>query len=201
MTIAAAKSVIHSGFKDPVFDSQAVFRTILSCQGYPGRTFSLDRTVDGPRPFSVATAAVCLTLLDFETTLWLDKQGRGDDIIDWLSFHCCAPLTKDHRKTQYAIVVDPSTMPSICEFSPGEVESPEFGATLIVQVPSFADGPRTQWSGPGIRETVQPRIAGLPGQFWADWEKNREIYPRGVDVFFTSGSSIVGLPRSVHVEV
>lgn len=201
MTIAAATSHIHSGFMDPVFDSQAVFRTVLSCNAYPGRAFTLNRSVDGPGPFCAATAALCLTLLDFETSLWLDDEGRVDHIVDWLSFHCTVSLTKDHRKTLFAIVIDPQSMPGLLEFSPGEVEAPELGSTLIVQVPSLVDGLVTQWSGPGIRDKVWPRIGGLPAQFWPDREMIREIYPRGVDVFFTSGSSIVGLPRTVHVEV
>lgn len=201
MTIAASVSHIHPGFVDPVFDSQAVFRTALSCNAYPGRTFNVERSADGPAPFCVATASLCLALLDFETSLWLDDQGRVNRVVDWLSFHCGMPLASDHRKTLFAVIAEPHSMPSILEFSSGEVESPELGSTLIVQVPSLADGPLTRWSGPGIRDGVCPRVDGLPDQFWADREIVREIYPRGVDVFFTSGSSIVGLPRTVHVEV
>ncbi|WP_229169660.1 phosphonate C-P lyase system protein PhnH [Bradyrhizobium altum] len=193
-------SDIHSGFRDPVLDSQDAFRTVLSCNAYPGRTFTLSRSVDGPSPFCIATAALCLTLLDFETLVWLEDEVRTDKIVDWLTFHCGSPLTKDHREAQFAIVANAQSIPSLLEFRTGEIESPELSSTLIVQVPSLVDGPVTRWSGPGIRDSICPRIGGLSAQLWLDREMTRELYPRGLDVFFTSGSSIVGLPRTTNVE-
>ncbi|PSH60815.1 phosphonate C-P lyase system protein PhnH [Phyllobacterium sophorae] len=191
---------LKPGFADPVFDSQAVFRDLLVATAYPGRIVSLDRKLTAPRPFSSATAALCLSLMDFETPAWLDTGLDNNELTAWLRFHCSLPLTKTAANARFAIVSDPANLPPLQAFHQGDVEYPDRSTTLIIQVPSLADGPAMTWMGPGINGSIKVGIAGLPPQFWTDWDLNRELYPRGIDVFFTSGNDLIGLPRTIKVE-
>ncbi|WP_027054557.1 phosphonate C-P lyase system protein PhnH [Mesorhizobium erdmanii] len=198
--VSSGGASLKAGFADPVFDAQAVFRASLLATAYPGRVVPFDRALAPPRPFSSATAALCLTLMDFETLAWLDRQAASDEAVAWLRYHCGLPVTDDPMKARFAVVTDALSMPRLVEFHPGDVEYPDRSMTLIIQVSSFTDGPTTTWTGPGIKTTAHVSIGGLPFWFWSDWELNRELYPRGIDVIFTNGNALVGLPRTIAVE-
>ncbi|RWD43450.1 phosphonate C-P lyase system protein PhnH [Mesorhizobium sp.] len=198
--VSSAGASLMPGFADPVFDAQAVFRAVLLATAYPGRVVSLDRNPTAPPPLTSATAALCLSLLDFETPAWLDCRLDTDELAAWLRFHCSLPLTETATEARFAIVSDPANLPGLCEFHPGDIEYPDRSTTLIIQVPSLSDGPATTWTGPGINGSMTVGIAGLPARFWAEWDLNRELYPRGIDVIFTSGNAVIGLPRTIKVE-
>ncbi|QRM33244.1 phosphonate C-P lyase system protein PhnH [Microvirga sp. VF16] len=199
-TVPPAGASLQPGFADPVFDAQAVFRASLLATAYPGRVVQVDRALMPPRPLSSATAALCLTLMDFETPAWLDRQTASGEVAKWLRFHCGLPVTDDPMTARFALITDTMTMPRLFEFHPGDVEYPDRSTTLIIQVPSLTEGPTTTWTGPGIKTSASVGIDGLPSWFWSDWNLNREVYPRGIDVIFTNGNTLVGLPRTITVE-
>jgi alpha-D-ribose 1-methylphosphonate 5-triphosphate synthase subunit PhnH len=188
------------GFEDAVFGSQAVFRTLLSCMAHPGSSRILDPAVRGPGMLSPATTATCLCLVDFETPLWLDPPAACDEVQRYFEFHCGARTVGDPGAAGFAVVAAAAQLPSLAVFCPGDVEYPDRSTTLIVQVPSLAEGPATVWSGPGIEFPRTVRIAGLSVGFWSDWDRNRELYPQGLDILFTCGSQVMALPRSIEVE-
>lgn len=194
-------TALKAGFVDPVFDSQAVFRSLMSATSYPGRVFTLDRTVSPPAPLGTAATALCLSLVDFETPVWLDEKARTDEMLTYLRFHCGAPVHDAPGAAAFALIADPLAMPRLADFHQGEDEYPDRAATLVIEVPSLTDGVPTTWSGPGIDGSIAPRIAGLPDWFWSDWDLNGELYPMGVDVIFACGDAVVGLPRSIKVVV
>ncbi|SJM32518.1 phosphonate C-P lyase system protein PhnH [Mesorhizobium delmotii] len=194
-------SALAAGFGDPVFDTQAVFRGLMSAIAYPGRVVLIDRILPTPAPLNVATTALCLSLVDFETPVWLDHSGGSQDVLSHLCFHCGMPVTPDPGAARFALIADAVAMPRLSDFDAGEVEYPDRSATIVIQVPSLTDGQRTSWRGPGIERPTLAAIGGLPENFWQDWDLNRETYPLGVDVFFTCGKAIVGLPRTITVEV
>jgi alpha-D-ribose 1-methylphosphonate 5-triphosphate synthase subunit PhnH len=39
----------------------------------------------------------------------------------------------------------------------------------------------------------------LPADFLSQWGDNHGSYPQGIDLFFTCGSLLAGLPRSTQV--
>src|SRR5262249_60143642 len=75
---------VRRGFVEPVLESQRVFRRVLDAMAHPGRIVRIDSFIDAPVPLAPATAAVCLTLLDFETPLWLDAAARVPELSEWL---------------------------------------------------------------------------------------------------------------------
>jgi alpha-D-ribose 1-methylphosphonate 5-triphosphate synthase subunit PhnH len=64
----------------------------------------------------------------------------------------------------------------------------------------LAGGAPTSWRGPGIADTSEVSIAGLPAGFWDAWRANNALFPCGVDLVFASGRAAIALPRSLRVE-
>lgn len=186
------------GFGDPVFDAQSVFRAALNATAYPGRIFELADGIAPPAPFDPATGALALTLLDMETTLWLDPAS--DAARTWLGFHAGVAVTDKQAEARFVIVTDLQSLPRIDALLQGSDEYPDRSATLIVQVPSLDGGPVRNWRGPGINGSLEVGVAGLADAFWAQRDLNREIYPAGIDIFLTCGKALMGLPRTTIVE-
>ncbi|WP_246696488.1 phosphonate C-P lyase system protein PhnH [Mesorhizobium sp. SARCC-RB16n] len=191
---------IEPGFRDPVFDSQHTFRCILDAFGYVGRAQVLSRANTRIGPLDPATIAVCLTLTDFETPIWLDPVADSKPVRDFLAFHCGVTVTSAEASS-FAIVGNPASMPRLDQFALGTDLEPQCSTTLVIQVPAFDGGPLVRLRGPGIQSDISLAIPSLPSWFWEDWQANHELYPIGVDVLFTCGSSVLALPRSVSVEV
>jgi len=92
-------------------------------------------------------------------------------------------------------------MPPLSAFQAGSDEYPDRSTSLILQLPALRDGEVWSLKGPGIRESRSFAPAGLPAPFRGWLEENHRLFPRGVDVIFTSGSSLAALPRSSRLEI
>ena len=187
------------GFPDPVLGSQNTFRQVLDAMAHPGRVIHLDTGIQSPRPLRGATTAVCLTLLDFETPLWMDLDEKSD-VSGWLRFHCGCPLVDSPFDATFALISRGYGVPTLDQFNAGQDEFPEQSATLIIQVSGFTSGSGRRLRGPGIETFERLEVHGLPDNFWMGWHLNQRIYPLGVDVLFTASSTLVALPRTTAVE-
>jgi alpha-D-ribose 1-methylphosphonate 5-triphosphate synthase subunit PhnH len=191
------KNTLSAGFADPVHESQRAFRAALEALSRPGTTVSLGSAVAGVA-LHAATAHLLLTLTDEETPVWW--QQADAQAVQWLRFHTGAPLAPALQGAAFAVLATPTHMPPLDSFALGSAEAPEFSSTLLIEVPSLESGPAMQWSGPGIRDTVRLAIAGLPQDFWAQWQANHALFPQGVDIIFCCADRAVGLPRSTRVQ-
>ena len=81
-----------AGLADPTLDSQRIFRSLLEAMAHPGRIVDVAVELQAPSPLHPAAAAACLTLLDFDTPLWLDEAAARPDAVEWLRFHSGAPI-------------------------------------------------------------------------------------------------------------
>jgi alpha-D-ribose 1-methylphosphonate 5-triphosphate synthase subunit PhnH len=192
---------VRRGLADPVADSQAIFRAVLEAMARPGRLCELPRTIDAPGPLHPATAAVCLTLTDFETPLWLDPAARTGEVVEYLRFHCGAPIVEAPADASFAVVLGDASAPGLEAFAWGTDEEPERSATVIVQVDALAAGRGHRLTGPGIAHEARLCAKGLPPAFWACVQHNHAAFPRGVDIILVSGSMLAALPRTTRVEV
>jgi alpha-D-ribose 1-methylphosphonate 5-triphosphate synthase subunit PhnH len=186
------------GFSDPVLKSQEVFRKILEAMAHPGRLTGLDVDLQAPRPFQQAAAAICLTLLDFETPLWTDLPAASD-AVHWLKFHCGCPWVSSPSAAAFAFISSGSFLPSLEHFSVGRDEYPEKSATLIIQVENFLSGETRCLRGPGIQSVERLSVQGLSKEFWPFWRINHGLFPLGVDLLLTSGREMVALPRTTEI--
>jgi alpha-D-ribose 1-methylphosphonate 5-triphosphate synthase subunit PhnH len=188
-------SIELRGFADPVLESQACFRAVLNALARPGSLHRVGESLVPPVPLSCAAAAVLLTLVDGETTLFLPPAffpARG-----WVSFHCgTVPLP---RAADAGFVLD-DRLPDLATLDAGSDESPDAAATVILQVAALGSGRRFCLSGPGLRVPVSLEVDGLPDDFASQWAANHALFPRGIDLLLCSGATLAALPRSVAVE-
>ena len=192
--------MLAAGFADPVRDAQATFRRVLDAFANPGRIVEVgDEGPVPPGPLQPASFALALTLLDFETPVWLDVALGCEAVTEALRFHCGCPLTNDPQAAVFAFVGAPEAMPALEAFSPGTPDYPDRGATLVLQVGALASDPAVRLAGPGIRDEAALQIDGLPGGFWDAWAENHGRFPQGVDLVLVAGEHLVAIPRSIAV--
>ena len=187
-----------AGLTDPTLDSQRIFRSLLEAMAHPGRIVDVAVELQAPSPLHPAAAAACLTLLDFDTPLWLDEAAARPDAVEWLRFHSGAPIVSRPQAARFALIADPQGMPDT--FDSGTAEYPERSATLIVQVQSLLGGTGRRLRGPGIADEARLEVAGVPDAFWTWMAANHALFPCGVDVVLSAGRVIAALPRTTEVE-
>jgi alpha-D-ribose 1-methylphosphonate 5-triphosphate synthase subunit PhnH len=204
------------GFSNPVDDSQAVFRAVLTALSRPGIPASL-QLPSFPVPageLSPGMLALALALCDQDTPIWLDAAADTPEARHHLRFHCAAPFAAEPAQGSFAFIARPETMPRLQVFNPGRPDYPDRSATLVINADLSSHQARAlELTGPGVKDNDrgawQPfRISGLPLWFWGDWEMNRAAYPLGVDVIFVDKGSagnpvicLLGLPRTARVRL
>ena len=189
-------SNISVGFADPVHDAQTAFRSVLEALSRPGRRFSVGTPIKD-LALGSAMARLLLALTDDDTPVWW--QQEKDALSSWLRFYTGAPTTDTPGAAAFAVLTDVLTVPLLSTFGIGSVDSPERSATLLLEVPSLDAGPAVEWRGPGIKDMQAVRIAGLPDNFWTQWQANHAVFPQGLDIVFTCGDAAIGLPRTTRV--
>lgn len=185
-----------AGLRDPVHDAQEAFRAALEALSRPGRVQRMGQPIEG-LPLSPSLAVLLLTLTDDDTRVWW--QEPSPRLQQWLRFHTGARTVADAGDADFAVLARAGEMPPLQSFSWGSPEAPGDSCTLLVEVPSLQAGVAVQARGPGIPGSTELRIAGLPEGFWAEWLANHAAFPQGVDLFFTCGEEVLGLPRTIRI--
>jgi alpha-D-ribose 1-methylphosphonate 5-triphosphate synthase subunit PhnH len=191
--------IIAGGFADPALGAQATFRCLLEAIAHPGRiVMAPDGLPAPPAPLLAPAYAAALTLLDFETPLWIDPSLATPAAIDSLRLQCACPIAPQ-AKARFALLAGPGA--PLAAFDQGTPEYPDRSATLIWQVESLAAGRGVLLSGPGIRTGTRLEVGGLPESFWTQWGMNHRQFPLGVDVVLVTADRLAALPRSIEVEI
>lgn len=189
-------TLLTGGLSDPVFGSQTHFRDLLDAMAQPGIIKRIDEHLCGvPHNLPLAAAACLLTLVDYETPVWLGREFT--DIRSWLAFHTGAPIATDYRDARFAVMSGQSSSPKFTDFPLGEDRYPDLSATLIVICSSLEGGATIRLTGPGVETEKVIAPQGLHDQFWAHHRDNHALYPLGCDVILVAGSQLLALPRSV----
>ena len=192
-----------TAFPAPVLASQAAFRAVMDAFARPGTVKPLAPAAAAPSPLSGTAAALALTMLDYETPVWLDAAlSQAPEVADWIRLHAGARVTSDPLQAAFAFIADPTNAPAFDAFSLGTPEYPDRSTTLVLQVQGFASqgfgaGECLSLSGPGIAGARSFATAPLPPDFPARLAANRTLFPRGVDVILVSPDAVAALPRSV----
>jgi alpha-D-ribose 1-methylphosphonate 5-triphosphate synthase subunit PhnH len=189
---------IHAGFADPVLDSQRAFRAVLEAMAHPGRIVTA-AAPSPPPPLGMAAAAVSLTLLDFDTPLWVDPAAASADVVDYLRFHCGVALVAAPRAARFALIADAARLPSLDDLDAGTDERPDLSATVVLQVAGLAGEGGPRLTGPGIAREARLEVSGAP-ELWNVVRANTRRFPRGVDFLLCAGDRLAALPRTTRVE-
>lgn len=183
------------GFAQPVRDAQAVFRGVLDAMARPGTLITLHGT-DEIGGFGAA-GAIALTLLDFETSVWLGGE-HDSSFANWLRFHCGCPLAPDAQSAGF-VFLPAAGLLDLGAFNAGSEKYPDTAATLVITVPALTGGTLVSLEGPGIQDRVTIAPQRLGADFWNQAAANRARFQLGVDILFAAGDAIIGLPRSTRI--
>lgn len=186
------------GFADPVGSAQSTFRLVLTALSEPCRILSLDGDLPAAPGLGPAATAIGLSLLDGDTPLWCD--GAAAAAAAYLRFHTGVPIVGSPRLAAFALIGAAATVPRLDAFDGGTDEYPDRSATLVIEVPALDEGQGPVFRGPGIPDRRSLAVAGLPEGFIAARRAASAGFPRGVDILFTCGARLAGLPRSTRIE-
>jgi alpha-D-ribose 1-methylphosphonate 5-triphosphate synthase subunit PhnH len=188
------------GFSNVAVESAHAFRAIMQAMARPGRILPLAAGLAAPAPLLPSTAAVVLTLCDFQTPLWLSADLRNDKVKHYLRFHAGVPVTDDLSEAQFILATAGDGLPPPALLLQGTHEYPDRSATLVIQVQGFVPG-AVELTGPGIRASESFGAAGLGTAFWEAMAENHARFPVGVDVIFTTPGLVAALPRSTTIRL
>ncbi len=186
------------GLDQPVFDSIKVFRALADAMAHPGEIKRMAANPPAPGQLMPAAAAICLTLLDFETPLWLQTPDAA--VAEYLRFHCGCPITPEPAQARFALITNAAMMPRLSAFSAGDAQYPDRSATLIIQAANLSNASGVKLSGPGLLHPVRLDVAGIGADRWGEIQAMRALFPRGIDIVFACGQRIAALPRTTAVE-
>ncbi len=203
------ETTLSAGFADPVHDAQRAFRAVLNALSRPGISVAVGTSI-AALALGPAMAHSLLALTDDDTAVWWQQSDAASTAsaasaapaaARWLRFHTGATVASTPGQAAFAVIQQASRMAPLATFATGQAESPERSTTLLVEVAALDSGPALEWSGPGIRTTQHVRIAGLPLDFWHQWQANHASFPQGVDIIFTCNGLALGLPRTTRVRI
>jgi alpha-D-ribose 1-methylphosphonate 5-triphosphate synthase subunit PhnH len=182
------------GFDDPALASPRTFRAIFAAMVHPGQIVTIHENPDAPDVFNSASAAACLTLLDYETPVWTDVDWISP-AISWLQFDCESSVVTEPCMANFAIVTKPASMPDLDYFRVDRYEYYKNATTLIIQVDDIL--PRASYKNSNIyfEKTAQLELKGVPDKFWDRWQYLSGLYPLGIDIFFTCDDVLIALPK------
>ncbi|MBK8132187.1 MAG: phosphonate C-P lyase system protein PhnH [Gammaproteobacteria bacterium] len=170
---------------------QRVFRELVEALSRPGDIREIGDCINGVD----AQRAVLATLMDGEMTL-ADPHGQIEPA-DWPLLQAKPGATESARY----IVADGRRAP---DFQPllGSLESPEFGATVLVEIDCVGEGALTlELAGPGVDGKRTLCLAGLHPDWLArraDWVGG---FPLGVDLLLLDARRLVALPRTTRIRI
>lgn len=188
------------GFADVAAQSAHAFRAIMQAMARPGCVMDIGVDIAAPEPLLGSTAAVILTLCDFQTPVWLAPELRSEKVVHYLRFHTGAPITEEASQALFVIAAAGQRLPAPGLLLQGNHEYPDRSATIVIQTPGFVPG-AVALTGPGIRGSAQFGVAGIEDGFWAAMTENHARFPIGVDVIFAAPRQLAALPRSTAIRM
>jgi alpha-D-ribose 1-methylphosphonate 5-triphosphate synthase subunit PhnH len=175
------------------------FRSILRSFSKPAVPTTIVKVEGAPPPLFPTTAAIGLTLFDYQTPIWLSTDLNTDAVRKFLRFQTGAPLTADPTDATFAILTLAETQSEWPNFNLGSDEYPDRSTTVILQVSSLTTGDAVRVSGPGLKDPVDFHVAKSTPDFWQHIQMNNSLFPIGNDFMFASPDAMAALPRSSRI--
>jgi len=165
---------------------QSNFRLLMDCMARPGKKAALVTGEASP------LEAVLSCLCDNNTSV-ADPQN----ILPLNFWPLSAALLESLENAAFCVAVAnkaPSFQPQL-----GTLESPEFGATILLKVKHLGQGASLKFTGPGVNERTNVQVDGLH----PDWLKLRAQwnsgFPMGVDFILLDEHQLICVPRTTQI--
>ncbi len=203
MQLAGAASRLAPGFENPVHDAQRCFRTLMQAMARPGSLQGYRSPLTAvPSPLTPEGAAIALTLLDYDTPVWLDPLlADAPDAVAYLRFHTGAPVVDMPVEAAFALVSTPDRLANLGNFAQGTPDYPDRSTTLILMGQTLDASGSVELSGPGIKGSRAFGASPVTASFWQQVQANNAQFPRGVDLVFAGRSKIAAIPRSTTLKL
>ncbi|MBO0346774.1 phosphonate C-P lyase system protein PhnH [Roseibium sp. CAU 1637] len=194
-------AALAPGFADPVHDAQRCFRALMQTMARPGTIQAYaNETIAPPTPLSRTLAALALTLIDYDTPIWLDPAlAQNPAVAGYLKFHTGAPLAETPGDAAFALIGDPAALMPLSNFNQGTLEYPDRSTTLLMHMQTLDAAAQVTLEGPGIKTSQPFGAAPLQPMFWDQLTANNAQFPRGVDVIFAGATGFATVPRSTRI--
>ena len=179
-------------FSENSINSSIAFRSLVNATSYPGRSFQINK-LKKPSVLSNAAATILITLCDNESNVYLTKEYNTEEVRNWLIFNTGA-IISNKKNADFVIGTWKSLLP-LNEFKIGVPEYPERSATLIIEETKYKKV-KCNIDGPGIKNKLNIDLPN-PELFI----ENNNLYPLGLDFYFTNDLEILSIPRSTKINV
>jgi len=189
------------GLDNKTFAANKIFRDVLEALSRPGTVVPALENLETPTGLNKAATGFLLSLADMETPVWFSPELATEQVKKHVRFHTGCPMTTNPAEAAFAVAHHSSDFSFLNRLSIGSAEMPHQSATLIIMVDGFT-GPRPMTlTGPGIKakQTLSPDPLPEDLILWA--QANQRLFPCGVDLIFTTSTSLAALPRTTHIEV
>ena len=196
-TAGRTPAIPAPGFADPTRGAQRAFRAILDALSHPTRRFPLSGPAQPPAALGRGLAAVALTVLDEDSSIWLGAGLDDPEVTAWLDFHTGARRV-EAASADFAFAL-PASLPALGSLRLGTDESPHLSTTAVLDVRGCRGAARFTAEGPGINGTATLAAPWADAGFAEQWRVNAASFPRGVDLLLVDAGEVSALPRTTRL--
>ncbi len=206
----AAGDGVLPGFEAPVFDAAHSFRALMEAMARPG---TIQRPVAPqavPPGLPESAAAALLTLVDYETPVWIDPalaEGATTPtpldpaaVAAYLAFHTGATTAASPEDAAFALTAADGLAALLPRLPVGDPAYPDRSATAIALSAGLGRGREVTLTGPGIDGSRRFAFAELDDRFRAAAADNAALFPLGVDMILAGPEGVAALPRTTRME-
>ncbi|WP_136610668.1 phosphonate C-P lyase system protein PhnH [Sinomonas albida] len=196
-TAGNAPAIPAPGFSDATRDAQRAFRAILDALSHPTQRYPLNGPAHPPAALGSGLAAVALTVLDEDSTVWLGGALDDREVAAWLDFHTGA--RRVGAASADFVFAAPASLPALGSLRLGTDEAPHLSTTAVLDVRGCQGMGSFTAEGPGINGSTTFNAPWADGRFAEQWRANTAVFPRGVDLLLVDADEISALPRTTRL--
>ncbi len=182
---------------DTVFDAQEDFRKILDSMSRPGKLNKLqNQHINSPESINCASVLIGMSLMNDDVSFFADNGLQ-----EYFQLNTSS-LTSSPKDADFVFMKGSDNARIIGEMKAGQLETPESGATLVLDVDTIYDVPKDQTheitlKGPGVKEDKSIYINGISSGHLEEIKNKNSEYPLGIDTIITDKQgNIVCIPRT-----